>query len=49
MSEKKMPNKGTFVQSGGGGEKPQTNQKITKGGDLRGKPCSNKGSMSGSY
>jgi hypothetical protein len=49
MSKMKMPNKGTFSQAGGGGEKPQSTTKITKGGDLRGKPCQNKGKMSGSY
>jgi hypothetical protein len=40
---KKMPNKATFVQSGGGGDKQSSIQKITKGNDLRSKPCQNGG------
>lgn len=47
--DKKMPNKGTYVTGSGGGEKPQSTTKTMKGGDLRGKPCQNKGSMKGSF
>jgi hypothetical protein len=45
---KTMPNKGSFTQ-GGGGQKEPSGTKITKGGDLRGKPSKNGGKMSGSY
>jgi hypothetical protein len=41
--KKTMPNKGTFVQSGSGGEKPQSTTQVMKGKDLRSKPCQNKG------
>ena len=41
--EKKMPNKATFTQSGGGGDRQASTQRIQKGGDLRSKPCQNLG------
>ncbi|MFA5307276.1 MAG: hypothetical protein WC365_07555 [Candidatus Babeliales bacterium] len=40
---KVMPNKGTYTMGSANGEKPQSNAKVTKGGDLRSKPCQNKG------
>jgi hypothetical protein len=40
--KKRMPNKATFIVSGGG-EKETPLTKIQKGGDLRSKACQNAG------
>ena len=41
--KKTMPNKATFVQSGGGGDRQPSIQKVQSGKDLRAKPCANAG------
>ena len=44
---KKMPNKATFSMGSAGGDKQSSIQKITKGNDLRSKPCQNGGKAKG--
>jgi hypothetical protein len=45
----KTPLRGTFTQSGKGGQKEALGGTIKKGSDLRASKVGNKGKMSGSY
>jgi len=50
MGKMTLPNKGSFTQDGGGAKEPSgTKIQHSGAGDLRSRPCQNKGTMKGSF